>query len=188
MVSPKSCYATLGDNLPEHSPLCGEMFRQVSLDTLLIDLHDNLIKVTNIYDYIDPKMNKEQVATSMFLQAILHHTSQKRLDINLKSVLDSGTLQDLIVDLRMVVYCQLCKVKKDKWLSIIGDVTYQQALNSDVNVFTMMIGTHTHGHSKDQFWGMLKAAMHDSDKLSVFQKRSNATGGSCVDKLKKTGF
>jgi 2'-5' RNA ligase len=156
-----------------------------SSEDLLTYLNDNLMKISDIYDYLDPKMNKDQVATTMFLQAVLHHTSQTRCDINMKSVLDSVTLQDMIIDLRMIIYCKLSKVKKEKWLSIIGDVTYQNALNSDINVYTMMIGKHTHGHSKDVFWGMLKAAMYDNDKMSAFKNRSNGTIDRCIDRINK---
>lgn len=127
----------------------------------------------------------ENVMLTMFLQAAMHQTSNTRVGINEKSVLESETLHDLIRDLRMAIYFDLCKVKKSEWLKIIGDVTYAEALTSDVNVFSSMIGVHTHGLNKEKFWAMLKAAIHNDDKISVFKSKSNYTIEECLAKVSR---
>ena len=83
----------------------------------------------------------------------------------------------------MAFYFDACKVKRQKWLDIIGDVTYDQAFRCDENVFEHMIGVHTHGHTKQQFWGMLKAAKGNPKKIDIFLKHSNSTVTECLKKI-----
>lgn len=123
----------------------------------------------------------DNTLNTMFLQAVLHHTNQTRVKIVEKSVLDSNTFHDLIKDLRMSVYLELCKVKKEEWLKIIGDATYAEALQSDYSAFSGMIGLHTHGLQKSMFWSLLKAAMEDDGKLEIFESKSNDTITNCYN-------
>jgi 2'-5' RNA ligase len=141
--------------------------------------------VTNVFEYVGvSEKNINNVANAMFLQSVLYRTSQTRHDINLKNVLDPSTLCDLIVDLRMAKYFELCKSKKEKWLSIIGNVSFQRAHDTDAYGLSQMIGTHTHGFTRDEFWGILEAVVDDNEKLQVFLNASNCTVSNCVDKIK----
>lgn len=124
------------------------------------------------------------VSKNMFVQACMFPDSQSRFNINQKSIFDPVTLNEMIVDLRMSIYFEACKVKKDAWLAIIGDVTFERALNCDELEYENMIGVHTHGLSKDQFWAMLRVAQTNEKKLDVFLKKSNITVKSCLKKIK----
>jgi len=129
-------------------------------------------------------MNKDKLYKTMFLQATLCHDSQNRTDIVQKNVLDSQTFQELIIDLRMAYYFEACKLKKQQWANLIGDVTYEQAYNSDETAYDLMIGTHTHGHSKKQFWALLRAATINANKLDIFYRKSNGTVKNCLKRIK----
>ena len=127
--------------------------------------------------------SRDATALAMFLQATLHHRSQTRREITERSVVDAETLAEMVVDLRMAHYFVACKVKRQHWLSMIGDVTYEAAYKGDLSVFAGMVGVHTHGLGKDQFWGMLRAAKNDSDKLALFLSRSNVSVATCLKKV-----
>lgn len=135
-----------------------------------------------IYDYLNVK-DPNLVAINMFSQAMLLHDSQSRQNVHEKNVLDSSTLQDIIVDLRMSVYFDACKIKKEKWMAIIGDVTFDSAFNGDSTVFSAMIGQHTHGVCKKQFWALLRAASFDETKKHIFLSKSNSCVEKCFKKL-----
>ena len=139
----------------------------------------------NIFTYLGVTESKDVdlMANNMFMQAVLCHDSSSRVSVNQKSVFESSTFHDMIVDLRMANYFEACKVKKQLWLSIIGDVTFEAAFNGDANVYEQMIGTHTHGHTKDKFWALLRAAKNSKDKLDIFTKRSNGTIGACLKRI-----
>ncbi|CAH6419199.1 2-5 RNA ligase superfamily [uncultured virus] len=143
------------------------------------------IKDKNIYDYLklDDK-HSQQVSKTMFLQGLLCHDSQSRHDINTKNVLDSVTLQDIIIDLRMSCYFDACKVKKQQWLQVIGNVTFERAFNGDETVYENMIGHHTHGLSHDQFWAMARVAKDNPLKKEIFLRKSNSTVPGCFNRIK----
>ncbi len=139
----------------------------------------------NIYHYlkIHDQKHVDLVAKNMFIQSTLCHDSQSRISINQKNVLDSLTFNEMIIDLRMAFYFDACKIKRQKWLDIIGDVTYEQAYKCDENAYTAMIGLHTHGHTKQQFWGLLRAAINNQKKLEIFMSKSNSTVKKCLERL-----
>ena len=140
----------------------------------------------NIFEYLEvPKEKIKEVSETMFLQALICHSSSTRKDITNKNILDSSTLKDLIVDLHMAFYYDLCKIKRVKWLSLIGDITYCDAVNADENVFTGMIGLHTHGLNKEKFWGMVKACKGNSEKKNIFMSKSNKSVDKCFEKALK---
>lgn len=116
-----------------------------------------------------------EVATTMFVQAVLHHTNQTRLRINEKDVFDPETFKDLIRDMRMAVYFDLHKIKKEEYLRRLGDVTYAEALTADITLFDAMTGTHTHGLTKDRFRAMLEATNGQGEKYSLFLRKSNSS-------------
>ena len=138
----------------------------------------------SIHDHLETRIDKNTVNMNIFMQALLCHESESRINIVNKSVLDRTTLSEMIVDLRMAIYFDLCKVKREKWLSMIGDVTYADAYNADTDVFTNMIGSHTHGLCKDRFWAMLRASKDDIDKKKVFLTKSNCTVSICYDRIR----
>jgi len=119
-----------------------------------------------LYAYLNLRQTDiEMVAQNMFVQAFLCPDSQ-------------------IVDLRMAIYFDACKVKRGKWLAVIGSVTFEAAFKGDESVFTQMVGAHTHGHNKQQFWALLKASLNNEHKSKTFLERSNQTAGRCVEKVK----
>lgn len=143
------------------------------------------MKIDNIFEQIGvATKDVDNVANTMFLQSVLHRTSQTRYQINLKDVLDATTLQNLIVDLRMEKYFEQCRSKKEKWLSVIGNVSFQKAHDTDANGLMNMIGVHTHRFTKDEFWGILEAVVDDNEKLEVFLNKSSSTVSNCVNKIK----
>ena len=119
---------------------------------------------------------------NIFLQAMLYHESDTRICVTQKSVLDNTTLSDMIVELRMAIYMDACKIKRETWLSVIGDVTYGEALECDENVFDAMIGAHTHGLNKKRFWAMVRASKDDTTKRTKFLLKSNSTVIICYTK------
>jgi len=145
------------------------------------------IQNSTIYDYFNVTSDKkiELLANNMFTQAILLHDSQSRFNVTQKSIFDSTTFQDTIIDLRMAVYFDACKVKKEKWLSIIGDVTFEEAFKADENVFSNMLGVHSHGLQKSQFWAMVHAASGNEKKIKIFLSKSNNDATICFEKSAK---
>lgn len=126
-----------------------------------------------------------KVPLAMFMQAFLHHESQTRVNITQRSVMDSTTLNDMIIDLRMAVYFESCKIKREKWIAVIGDVTYAEALGGDEAAFESMIGVHTHGLNKQRFWAMVKAALPSVVKRHIFESKSNSTVSKCFEKMSR---
>jgi uncharacterized protein (DUF1810 family) len=118
---------------------------------------------------------------TMFIQATLCHDTKTRSGvITMKDVHDPVTLRELIVELRMGVYEEACKVKMGKWRSSIGELTLASAQTCDVVTYEGMIGQHTHGHCRAIFIALALAGLQDERKREIFLERSNA----CV----KTGF
>lgn len=145
-------------------------------EKLILDLSPKLIEIMGktIYDYL--KLDERQsgkVSETMFLQGLLCHDSQFRHDIDLKNVLYSDTLQDIVIDLRIAPYFDACKVKRQQWLQVIGNITFEQAFSGDESVFEHMIGRHTHGLNREQFWAMARAAKDNQAKRDIFIRKSN---------------
>lgn len=139
---------------------------------------------TDVFGYFNvPDAKVKLVSETMFLQSALCHDSSSRTSINQKSIFNATTHHELVVDLRMAHYFEACKVKKQHWLGIIGDVTYESAFNGDTNVYESMIGTHTHGHCSRQFWALLRAAKHNDEKMAIFISKSNSTVNRCISKV-----
>lgn len=116
----------------------------------------------------------------MLLQAVMNHDSSSRSGtIMEKDVLDSDTFHNLVVDLRMAHYMNAFNVKKQHWLSIIGDVTLAEALSENAEHFRNLIGQHTHGLCKDKFWALFKAALQDNDKRKIFLEKSAESVENC---------
>ncbi|CAH6419193.1 2-5 RNA ligase superfamily [uncultured virus] len=156
-------------------------------EKLIEELTPELMEIDNqtIYQYLDlDDKHSQQVSETMFLQSLLCHDSYSRHDINMKNILDSVTLQDIIRDLRMSCYFDACKVKKQQWLQIIGNVTFEQAFNGDETVFERLIGYHTHGLTHDQFWAMARAAKDNPVKKEIFLRKSNGSVLGCFMKIK----
>lgn len=156
-------------------------------DKLLNFLFEKLVKIQDIFDIfiICGEKQKELVLLTMFLQSVLYHTSSSRKEINLKSVCDPLTLQEIIVDLRMKIYTDLCKVKMEKYLSVEGILTFEEAKNSNIIHFEEMLNGHTHRLHSDSYWAILKAAVHDPEKLEIFKKKTNYTFDKCLQKAIK---
>ena len=76
--------------------------------------------------------SRDATALAILLQATLHHRSQTRREITERSVVEAETLAEMVVDLRMAHYFVACKVKRQHWLSMIGDVTYEAAYKGDL--------------------------------------------------------
>jgi hypothetical protein len=143
----------------------------------------SLFNGKSVHDHLKTKIDKNIINMNIFMQALLCHESESRINIVDKSILDHTTLGEMIVDLRMAIYFDLCKVKKEKWLAMIGDVTYADAYSADTDVFTHMIGAHTHGLCKDRFWAMLRASKDNADKKKVFLIKSNGSVSVCYDRI-----
>jgi len=154
-------------------------------DDIIKHITTEMSQITNIYDYINikDKANIKLMAHSMFLQSTLNHDSQSRTDIDKRNVLEPSTLQDLIIDLRMSHYFEACKIKKGKWLAVIGDVTFGNALSADEEGFTRIIGIHTHGHCKSTFWALVRAAKNHDGKRKIFINKSASGASACFDKV-----
>jgi hypothetical protein len=152
-------------------------------DSFLAQFTSQLSPVDNILTYLN--QSNPNVLIAMFLQSILHTKSSTRTNITNQCVFDPDTLSNLIIDLRMAIYFDRCKIKREKWLSVIGDVTYGDACASDLDGYTNMIGAHTHGLSYAQFWSLLRAAIDNPSKLAVFSTKSNYTVNKCIAKIQK---
>ena len=167
---------------------------QEHTDTLIQKMEDNDIQdikekiaekldksKQTIYDCLNTKVNKNIVYKNIFMQALLCHESDDRIGIDTKYILDPDTFSDMIIDLRMANYFEACKIKKEQWLRIIGNVTEAQAMTADVSAFVSMIGLHTHGLCREKFWALLRASIKDDDKKREFVSRSNQSIGTCYE-------
>ena len=135
----------------------------------------NCCALTNdIYSYLEIS-DIELVSKNILFQAMLKHTSSTRKNVVNQNVFDSATLQELIKDLRMTEYFEACKVKREKWMKMIGNVTYERAVNGSVEEFDRILVRHTHGFSKQEFWALFQASKSDEEKKKTFIKRSNQT-------------
>lgn len=146
----------------------------------LLSLLTNLPE--NIYEYLGIT-DVELVSKNILFQAILHHTSESRVNIVNCDVRNSVTLQNIIIDLRMYIYFELCKIKREKWEALRGNFTYQQADQGSEEEFRKIIGKHTHGLSKDEFWALVRASKYNQNKKKEFLSKSNNTVESCYSKV-----
>lgn len=125
--------------------------------------------------------NNKNLYLNLFAQSYFYHFSSDRN--NLKDFQDSECLEDIIVKLRLSVYFESCKVKREEYQRIIGDVTYADALSADISRYRAIIGVHTHGLSHDQFWALARAAKNDTEKKTVFLEKSNSYAADCFSKI-----
>ena len=137
-------------------------------------------KITTVKEYM--KLDS-QTCLSMLVQSILCHTNDKRENITERNIRDSSTLEEYIVDLRMIIYMEKSKVKRGNWLSMIGNVTYEASNNATEEQFRDMIGRHSHSCSKACFWAMAKAALFNTRKKEIFLSKSNDTVSQCFVKI-----
>lgn len=127
--------------------------------------------------------NSEILYQNIFCQAMLNHDSESREKITEISVFEEQTLKNIIIDLRMAHYFEACKIKREQWLGMIGNVTFEQAFNSNIEGFEQICGRHTHSLNKQQFWGLVKAAKFDLEKKKIFLKKSSSTVDKCFSKV-----
>lgn len=102
---------------------------------------------------------------------MLNHDSGSRERITEISVFEEQTLKNIIIDLRMAHYFEACKIKREKWLGMIGSITFEEAYNSNIDGFEKICGRHTHTLNKEQFWGLVRAAKSNPEKKAVFLKK-----------------
>lgn len=126
------------------------------------------------------------VANTIFTQAMMHPITDTRNKINEKDIRDKSTFDEMIVTLRLNHYLEASMEKKVRWMAIIGDVTYAQALAADLVEYSQMIGGHTHSGSRSWFYAMGKASLLSEDKLKVFREKSNDTVDTFLTKLRKS--
>lgn len=145
----------------------------------------------------------DQTLETMFVQAMLCHTSDARADTRtdtradartdtsapqLGDVTDPATLRELLVDLHMTHYSRAAK--KRAWMAQIGDITFQAAQDASAEEFEAMIPGHTHTLCKRQFYALARAANKDHAngdprKYDVFTRLSNTTvKETCMAKAK----
>jgi len=124
---------------------------------------------------------------TMLAQALLCHDSQSRMEITSADVRDSETLQNIIVDLRLSFYFDACKVKREKWSHLIGNVSFEEALDTDEHKFDSLLGGHTHGLCKQKFWAYHEVAKQElekgqAEKSRRFLAKSNGSVTFCAKK------
>jgi hypothetical protein len=116
------------------------------------------------------------IIITMFAQAVMCHTSATRVSIVDKDVLHPSTLQEIIVDLRMVHYFKACKIKRTEYTKLIGNASTESGMQADDDQFDALLGHHTHGLSAEKFRGLWLAAQNSSDaKKRAFIAKSNNT-------------
>jgi hypothetical protein len=154
-------------------------------ETLLNSMAHKLEELRNmdIFQYINitNAEHAQQVSATMFLQAFLHHDSKSRYDINHKNVLDPNTLKEIVIDLRMKHYLDACEIKRNQRQEMIGDVMFEKAINCSESDFEKMIGKHTHGLLRKEFWALLAASKTNQIKKDIFLSKSNDTVIRCFN-------
>lgn len=140
---------------------------------------------------IEPK-DVPRVCAAAVMQACLYPDTADRCGVvHAKDVTDPAELRAMTEELYMLHYRVACGFKAARRNAVIGEVTSLQAASSDAAVFSDMIGTHTHGHCKKVFWGMLRGVLADASaarraaKLEVFRAKSSKMGFDSV--LRKAG-
>ncbi len=148
--------------------ICGDVPEQLaaSLHTILSTQRQTQV-ITDIFE--------RKNLTAMFAQSMLCHDSANRVSIVDFDTQHPATLQDIIVELRLVYYLNACKVKSSEYLKIIGNVTLAEGLKAGSAEFDAMIGAHSHGLSREKFWALHDAAEKDAEKQRLFLAKSNGT-------------
>lgn len=149
-------------------------------------IRTNLKKVEgiDILDYLGVQLKeRKQVSQTMYIQAMLCHDSQSRINITEESILDSETFYNLTTSLHMIFYDNANAKKRQEYLDCIGDVTYEQALQCNEYEYEQMCGLHTHMFSRQIFRALAVAAKRDPRKMEIFKKKSNHTVDNYINKL-----
>jgi hypothetical protein len=142
------------------------------------------VRTSSIYTYLkvsEAKINL--VSMNIFLQGMLYTDSSSRSDVLDYNVYENTTFRKMSVDLMMEFYSAGCKVKREQYLAIIGDVTCADALNASEQEYSNMIGVHTHGHSKEKFWALLRATRGNPKKRDIFVSKSNHVVQKCFGRI-----
>ena len=139
-------------------------------------LHNKLSKINSVIEYLNMD---SIIIDTMFMQAVLNHKSKSRIGIVDRDIFDITTYNDIIIELRMAIYYGYLAEHNERWKKLLSDKSYTDALDCDCNVFNNLIGSHTHGLNKEQFWAFLQAAINDRtnnpEKLEMFIKKSNSS-------------
>lgn len=131
--------------------------------------------------------NERRVLETMFVQAMMHHSSSGRAstdDWELPSVKEASTLRDLQIDLHMRHYERSCATKTQLWTAQIGEVTLAKTLRATPDEYEQFIGRHSHGMCRSKFKAFAKAANADTRKLDIFLRKSNNTVPIYLNRLK----
>lgn len=155
-------------------------------DTMIDVCMLQLSKFNSLQTYmelLDDNPVHDRIYENIFCQSYYYHFSSDRNGLN--DFEEAMCLEDIIVKLRLSVYFEKCKIKTEQWQKIIGNVTYTDACDADINKFTNMLGRHVHGMCSQQFWGLLEAAKNDPNKRQAFIAKSNGTVTVCFEKKNK---
>jgi len=140
------------------------------------------------------KKSVDAVCAAAVMQACLYPSSQDRVGVvNTKDVTDPAEQRTMIEDLYMLHYKVACGFKSHERSQIIGGISALQASKVELDVFSDMIGVHTHGHCRQIFWGMMQGLLADPkyermrQKLELFRAKSSAPGFDAVIKKASGG-
>lgn len=146
----------------------------------------------DLYTYLKVQDKSDLVGANMFLQASLYTDSGARANnpeikeekngILDENVFELSTFRKMTVELMMYFYSEGCKIKRERYLAIIGDVTYADAIKATDERFDAILTSHTHGLTKQKFWALLRATKGSSSKKNIFLNKSNKTVDGCFRK------
>lgn len=123
---------------------------------------------------IDPKAIQRTLVT-MACQAYLCNKGALRDD--LPDVRCGETLKLVALDMRMRIYAKRVQQKMARWTSEGQQLAFHKARACDIGQYEGMIGCqHVHGLSKEMFWGLWEAAIHDGhggEKVRAFLETAN---------------
>jgi hypothetical protein len=122
----------------------------------------------------------QMVAQTMFAQALMCHNSQLREHALDQDVRQSESFQLILEDLQLAHYFEAAKLKHEQYLQLIGNASCAEALEATDDQFNQLLTHHTHGLSKEMFWGYHAAAKQalehgDGTKAQHFLAKSNGT-------------
>lgn len=158
-----------------------ELEQTGKFSSTLMEKLKTLNEVEDTFKYLDID---EKVINTMFLQALLHFTSDKRDNITEKFVEDSETFREMIVYLRMEHYQKSLSARRSEMAAYFSNIPLEDILNWDIEEFIKRLGSHTHGLSKQEFWAYLKASSFDEDREAEFMKKSNSCTYTALAKVK----
>ena len=116
---------------------------------------------------------------SIFLKigvsAIFKGMLEEPLRSNAFSCGDEDTLHEAAREMRMKIYFERVQEKLMQWKSDGEGIVYEQARVADIAQFHGMISRHVHGMSKEDFWGLWKAAKNtkNAEKIAIFLSSAN---------------